>query len=71
MILPKKININSDGNVLELKEPIMSSLDVKKAVITGGKYVYTKSKTKKGSVIPVMEEQIKKMSITPTITLIY
>ncbi len=54
---PKKLQITSDGNILELDRIIPVSKNVKTATYV---YKYTKSKTKKGQETEFTEEYITK-----------
>lgn len=55
MQYPKKIKIISDDNELELSEV----LSVKKLIIVN--YIYTKSETKFGMILPLSEEDLEKI----------
>ncbi len=55
MAVPKEIKILSDGNELQFQETIK----LKEGLIH--KYKYSKSKTKKGTVLELSQEQLDKL----------
>lgn len=58
-MIPKKITITTDGTLLEFLETQVKDSKGIKLQTPIHNYRYTKSKTKKGDVLPLTEKQIE------------